>query len=92
MRIQSNLRGEESVRSRVSRERRLRLKDQAERLSGAKGALTRALQMEHDETLDQLESEMRSEMESELSELEATALAREAVSYTHLTLPTKRIV
>ncbi|HJL64113.1 MAG TPA: hypothetical protein QGF70_00880, partial [Candidatus Thalassarchaeaceae archaeon] len=64
--ISANLNDEETLHQNLSRERRLRLKDQAERLSTAKGAMSRALQLEHQSILTNLESEMREVMESEL--------------------------
>ena len=75
--ISANLNDEESLRRNLSRERRLRLKDQAERLGTAKGAMNRALQLEHQSILTNLESEMREIMESELSRLEKETLSRE---------------
>ena len=60
--ISANLNEEESLRRNLTRERRLRIKEQAERSSTAKGAMGRALQLEHESILTNLESEMREEM------------------------------
>jgi hypothetical protein len=54
--VSQNLTNEEGLRRSLGRERRLRLKDQAERLSAAKGSMSRALQMEHQSILNNLES------------------------------------
>ncbi|HIO57799.1 MAG TPA: hypothetical protein EYN30_03880, partial [Candidatus Poseidoniales archaeon] len=52
--VSRNLTNEEGLRRSLGRERRLRLKDQAERLSAAKGSMSRALQMEHQSILNDL--------------------------------------
>ena len=97
---------ESRVRSGVRRERRMRIAEMTERLSGMHGAMRKANDILFDEQLQQLEADLRAELEDEIERLESEALEREerllreemlhrlrrAVSYTHLKLPTNREV
>ena len=72
--IDNRLDDERSMRSSLKRERRLRLQEQSERLAGVKSALAKTVGMQAEGALADIESELRSEMESELERLERDVL------------------
>ena len=68
---------ESRVRSGVRRERRMRIAEMTERLSGMHGAMRKANDILFDEQLQQLEADLRAELEDEIERLESEALERE---------------
>ena len=68
---------EASIRSRIDRERRLRLAEQAERLSNMRSAMRKANEIIHDEEYRNLELSLRSDLEEELTIIEQQVLERE---------------
>ena len=75
--IDNRLDDERRMRTSLKRERRLRLQEQSERLAGIKSALAKTVGMQAEGALADIESELRSEMESELERLERDVLERE---------------
>ena len=68
---------ESELRSRMDRERRLRLVEQSERLANMKSAMRKANEIIHDEEYRNLEDSLRSDLEEELSRIEQQVLERE---------------
>ena len=63
-------RGEQQIKLNINREKRLRLLEQNERLQDIKKNVSMELDLQHQLTLEQLESEWRREMESDLTRLQ----------------------
>ena len=63
-------RGEQQIKLNINREKRLRLLEQNERLQNIKKNVSMELDLQHQLTLEQLESEWRREMESDLTRLQ----------------------
>ena len=63
-------RGEQQIKLNINREKRLRLLEQNERLQSIKKNVSMELDLQHQLTLEQLESEWRREMESDLTKLQ----------------------
>ena len=68
---------EAGIRSKLDRERRLRLAEQAERLANMRSAMRKANEIIHDEGYRSLELSLRSDLEEELSIIEQQVLERE---------------
>ena len=68
---------ESRVRSGIRRERRMRIAEMTERLSGVQGAMRKGYDILFDEQLQQLEADLRAELEDEMERLESEALERE---------------
>ena len=68
---------ESRVRSGIRRERRMRIAEMTERLSGMQGAMRKGYDILFDEQLQQLEADLRAELEDEMERLESEALERE---------------
>ena len=62
---------------RVKREKRLRLQEQSERISGMKSAMRKANEIITDEEIIKIEESLRIEMEQDIERLEREALERE---------------
>ena len=119
-RARDRLDEESKLRSGIRRERRMRIAEMTERVSGMHGAIRKANEILFEEQLQNIEADLRASLEEEMERLETEALEREerilreemlhrlrreenrlreqldlerdrriAVSYTHLTLPTK---
>ena len=63
-------RGEQKIKLNINREKRLRLLEQNERLQNIKKNVSMELDLQHQLTLEQLESEWRRDMESDLTRLQ----------------------
>ena len=74
---QARFRQEERLRADLRRERRLRQQAITERVNAMQEAVSKDLATQHEMTLDALEHELRSNMETELEQLERDALAQE---------------
>ena len=88
----SRFREEERLRANIRRQAKLRREALAERISVMQDNMASELDTQHQMTLESFERDLRKQMEDELSKLESETLTREAVSYTHLPLPTNREV
>ena len=66
----ARFREEERLRSRLRRDRRLRLKAQSERIAAMQDNISSELETRHTMTIEQLERELRQEMDEELQQLE----------------------
>ena len=76
-RARERLEEESSLRSGIRRERRMRIAEMTERVSGMHGAMRKANEILFEEQLQQIEADLRAELEDELERLEKDALERE---------------
>ena len=76
-RARERLDEEANLRSGIRRERRMRISEMTERVSGMHGAMRKANEILFEEQLQQIESDLRDELEDELERLEKEALERE---------------
>ena len=72
-----SLDNESDLRSRIDRERRLRLAEQSERLANMRSAMRKANEIIHDEEYRNLEKSLRTDLEEELSRIEQQVLEKE---------------
>ena len=77
VRARERLDEESSLRSGIRRERRIRIAEMTERVSGMHGAMRKANEILFEEQLQQIEADLRDELEDELERLEKEALERE---------------
>ena len=68
---------ESRLRSGIRRERRMRISEMSERLSGMHGAMRKANEIFFEDQIQQIETDLRAELEDELERLESEALERE---------------
>ena len=76
-RATERLEEESTLRSGIRRERRIRIAEMTERVSGMHGAMRKANEILFEEQLQQIEADLRAELEDELERLEKDALERE---------------
>ena len=76
-RARERLDEESNLRSGIRRERRMRIAEMTERVSGMHGAMRKANEILFEEQLQQIEADLRDELEDELERLEKEALERE---------------
>ena len=76
-RAQNRLDEESNLRSGIRRERRMRIAEMTERVSGMHGAMRKANEIVFEEKLQQIEADLRDELEDELERLEKESLERE---------------
>ncbi len=76
-RARERLDEESTLRSGIRRERRMRISEMTERVSGMQGAMRKANEILFEEQLQQIEADLRDELEDELERLEKEALERE---------------
>ncbi len=76
-RARERLDEESNLRSGIRRERRMRIAEMTERVSGMHGAMRKANEILFEEQLQQIEADLRDELEEELERLETEALERE---------------
>jgi len=76
-RTRDRLDEESRVRSGIRRERRMRISEMSERLSGMHGAMRKANDILFEDQIQQIEADLRAELEDELERLESQALERE---------------
>ena len=76
-RAQNRLDEESTLRSGIRRERRMRIAEMTERVSGMHGAMRKANEIVFEEKLQQIEADLRDELEDELERLEKESLERE---------------
>ena len=76
-RARERLDEESKLRSGIRRERRMRIAEMTERVSGMHGAMRKANEILFEERLQQIESDLRAELEDEMERLETDALERE---------------
>ena len=76
-RARERLDEESRIRSGIRRERRMRIAEMTERVSGMHGAMRKANEILFEERLQQIESDLRAELEDEMERLETEALERE---------------
>ena len=76
-RARERLDEESTLRSGIRRERRIRISEMTERVSGMQGAMRKANEILFEEQLQQIEADLRDELEDELERLEKEALERE---------------
>ena len=76
-RATERLEEESTLRSGIRRERRIRIAEMTERGSGMHGAMRKANEILFEEQLQQIEADLRAELEDELERLEKDALERE---------------
>ncbi|MDP7531476.1 MAG: hypothetical protein QF591_01920, partial [Candidatus Thalassarchaeum sp.] len=76
-RARERLDEESKLRSGIRRERRMRITEMTERVSGMHGAMRKANEILFEERLQQIEADLRAELEDEMERLETEALERE---------------
>jgi len=76
-RARERLDEESTLRSGIRRERRMRISEMTERVSGMQGAMRKANEILFEEQLQQIEADLRDELEDELERLEKESLERE---------------
>jgi len=76
-RTRDRLDEESRLRSGIRRERRIRISEMSERLSGMHGAMRKANEILFEDQIQQIEADLRAELEDELERLESEALERE---------------
>jgi hypothetical protein len=76
-RTRDRLDEESRLRSGIRRERRMRISEMSERLSGMHGAMRKANEILFEDKIQQIETDLRAELEDELERLESEALERE---------------
>ena len=75
----SRFREEEKLRAKLRRESKLRREALAERISLMQDNMATDISRQHEMTLNAFETELRGQMEEELSKLESEALTREEI-------------
>ena len=76
-RARERLNEESKLRSGIRRERRIRITEMTERVSGMHGAMRKANEILFEEQLQQIEADLRDELEDDLERLEKESLERE---------------
>jgi len=76
-RARERLDEESTLRSAIRRERRMRISEMTDRVSGMQGAMRKANEILFEEQLQQIEADLRDELEDELERLEKESLERE---------------
>ena len=76
-RARERLNEESKLRSGIRRERRIRIAEMTERVSGMHGAMRKANEILFEEQLQQIEADLRDELEDDLERLEKESLERE---------------
>ncbi|GIT75180.1 MAG: hypothetical protein Ct9H300mP30_2420 [Methanobacteriota archaeon] len=75
-RARERLDEESKLRSGIRRERRMRITEMTERVSGMHGAMRKANEILFEERLQQIEADLRAELEDEMERLETEAIER----------------
>ena len=76
-RARDRLDEESKLRSSIRRERRMRIAEMTERVSGMHGAIRKANEILFEEQLQNIEADLRAGLEEEMERLETEALERE---------------
>ncbi|GIT11610.1 MAG: hypothetical protein CM1200mP32_11030 [Methanobacteriota archaeon] len=80
-RARERLDEESKLRSGIRRERRMRIAEMTERVSGMHGAMRKANEILFEERLQQIEADLRAELEDEMERLETEAWSARSAYY-----------